>query len=114
MGGFAANQAKKTLGGAAPSVVGDGCDLQFHTDLVGIRAEVSVLLRPGETLYVRLLPQGSARSVICATEAGGIVGTLAAFRGLANLIACMEIGVQYVALVETASATRCSVFVIRQ
>jgi hypothetical protein len=39
---------------------------------------------------------------------------LAAFRGLAQLIGCMDAGAAYIAVVEQSSATRCAVQVTRQ
>jgi hypothetical protein len=115
MGGYAPEQVKKSQGGAAPpTIVGDGCDLQFYTDLVGVRAQVSATLSVSETLSVSLRAQGAVRSAVCSTAAGEVVGTLAAFRGLSRLIGCIESSVQYVAHVEFASATRCAVRVVRR
>lgn len=55
MGGNAPEQIKKTKGGAAPpTVVGDGCDLVFQTDLVGVQSSISTALNKDDELSVRL------------------------------------------------------------
>ncbi|WP_024879203.1 hypothetical protein [Methylosinus sp. LW3] len=115
MGGYAPDQIKKTKGGAAPpTIVGDGCDLAFQTDLVGVQSRISGGLNKNDELVISLHVQGSIRSVVCETKAGAVVGTLAAFRGLSRLIGCLEQGVGYVAVVEAASFSRCSVKVFRR
>ncbi len=115
MGGYAPDQIKKSKGGAAPpTVVGDGCDLEFQTDLVGVQSTVSAGLNKGAILLVSLRAQGHIRSVVCETAGGAVVGTLAAFRGLSQLMGCLEQGVGYVALIEEASFSRCSVKVFRR
>lgn len=115
MGGYAPDQIKKTKGGAVPpTVVGDGCDLAFQTDLVGVQSRISSALIKDDELLVRLRIKDSIKSVVCESAAGAVVGTLAAFRGLSRLIGCLEQGVAYVAVVETASFSRCSVKVFRR
>lgn len=115
MAGFANNPVKRTRWGAKPSqVVGDGCDLEFTTDLVGVRSDISAALEPGDRLIVAIHQRDQVRSAVCQTHKGDVVGTLAAFVGLARLLACMYDGVTYLAFVQTASATRCSVRVLRQ
>ncbi|WP_145723499.1 hypothetical protein [Mesorhizobium tianshanense] len=91
----------------------DGCDVRFNVDLVGVRPDQVKGLETGEALLVQISENGKWRSLVCVTNGGGIVGTLAAFQGLARLIACVETGARYIAIVEVASATRCSVEVIR-
>ncbi len=115
MGGYAPEQIRKTRGGAAPpNVVGDGCDLTFQTDLVGVQSSISKTLLTGDELGIRLHIRGQIRSALCETSAGEVVGTLAAFRGLSRLIGCLEQGVEYVAVVETATFSRCTVKVFRR
>ena len=115
MGGYAPDQIKKTKGGAkSPASIGDGCDLAFQTDLVGVQSSISAELNKDDELTVCLRIQGKIRSVVCETTAGAVVGTLAAFRGVSRLIRCLEQGVAYVAFVETASFSRCSVKVFRR
>jgi hypothetical protein len=91
----------------------DNCDLRFRTDLMGVRAAVAESIRPGESLDVVLVRDGSMRSVVCQAGTRGTVGALSAFQGLAQLIACIEDGAQYSALVEKSSARSCTVFVAR-
>ncbi|QND63673.1 hypothetical protein HB777_07015 [Mesorhizobium loti] len=114
MAGFSPRHIQRAPGGAAPTKVGDGCDLEFRLDLVGIRTEVTSLLAVGEILTVRLVEHGTARSIVCTNLTGEVAGTLAAFRGLAQLIGCMDAGAAYIAAVEQSSATRCAVQVTRQ
>lgn len=115
MGGYGPDQIKKTKRGTSPpTIVGDGCDLVFQTDLVGVQSSVSSGLNKGEALAVCIHVRGSIRSVVCETSAGSVVGTLAAFRGLSRLIGCLEQGVGFVAVVETASYSRCAVKVFRR
>jgi hypothetical protein len=115
MAGFATNQVRRSRWGAKPSLVeGDGCNLRFTTDLVGVRSEVSATLAQGDPLDVRIRQRGEIRSAVCETAAGEVVGTLAAFVGLARLLACMEGGASYLAYVHLASSTRCSVEVLRR
>ncbi|WP_143750534.1 MULTISPECIES: hypothetical protein [unclassified Mesorhizobium] len=114
MAGFSPRHIQRAPGGAAPTKVGDGCDLEFRLDLVGIRTEVTSWLTGGEILTVRLVENATARSVVCSNSTGDVAGTLAAFRGLSQLIGCMATGAVYIAVVEQSSATRCAVQVIRR
>lgn len=110
MAGFPANHVRRSRWGAKPSqIVSDGCALRFTTDLVGVRSDVSSRLTQGDRLEVSIRRRGDTRSAVCVTATGDVVGTLAAFVGLARLLACMESGVTYLAYVHVASATRCSV-----
>lgn len=115
MAGFPSNQVRRSRWGAKPSrIVGDGCDLKFTTDLVGVRSDVSSRLEFGDQLDVTIRRVGEIRSAVCVTATGEVVGTLAAFVGLARLLTCMENGAIYFASVQVTSATRCSVEVSRQ
>jgi|HubBroStandDraft_4_1064222.scaffolds.fasta_scaffold265284_1 hypothetical protein len=91
----------------------DECDLRFRTDLMGVRTMAAESIKPGDSLEVVLLREGGMRSVVCQTRAHEVVGALSAFPGLAQLIACIEGGTQYAALVEKSSARSCTVFVSR-
>lgn len=82
-----------------------------HIDLVGIRSEACKALAVGDTLEVVLVENGVARSAVCMTVGGEVVGTLAAFIGLAHLISQIESGERFVAHVEAVSPFRCSVLV---
>jgi hypothetical protein len=114
MGGYSANKTRKILGDVpATRNLADPCDLQFRVDLVGVISEISRKLSAGDVLEVALVTRDSTRSVVCRLMPDNVVGTLAAFRGLAQLISCIERGNVYVAHVETASPVRCSVMVVR-
>lgn len=113
MAGFSSKPVRRTRWGASPSrIVGDTCDLMFITDLVGVRTEISAALHSGEELRVSIRRRGEIRSAVCETRSGETVGALAAFIGLARLLRCIDEGVKYRAIVQFASATRCSVEVV--
>lgn len=90
----------------------DPCDLQFRTDLVGVRPAI-LDVQQGDTLDVELVEQGGARSVVCLTEEKQVVGALAAFQGFAQLIRCLALKNQYLAEVEVVSKSQCTVLVRR-
>jgi hypothetical protein len=114
MGGYSANKTRKILSSVPAKREGaDSCDLQFRVDLVGVISEVSRTLDVGDALDVALVTRGSTRSVVCQVARDKVVGTLAAFRGLAQMISCMEDGNVYVAHIEAASSVRCAVRVER-
>jgi hypothetical protein len=113
MAGFAPKNIRSAASGPIPITIGDSCDLRFNLDLVGVRAEVLGDLRIGNTLLVRIVDNGKMRSVTCVATGNKIVGTLAAFRGLAQLIACIEKGAVYLAHIDFVSSSRCSVAVFR-
>jgi hypothetical protein len=113
MGGYSSSKTRKVaVSELSTTHAQGGCDLQFRVDLVGIRSEISTILVSNDILEVILLSQDQARSVVCR-KGTAVVGTLAAFRGLAKLIACLEQGHEFVAYVEAASSTRCTVLVQR-
>lgn len=91
----------------------DPCDLRFRTDLVGVRVGIEGV-EPRDTLAIELRSKGAIRSVVCVSGQGAIVGTLAAFQGLAQLIRCLAQENRYVAVVETVSLTQCTVLVHRE
>jgi hypothetical protein len=113
MGGYSATKTRKIIAllpaAANPA---DPCDLRFLVELVGVRSEVSRTLKVGDELVVALIARGSTRSAV-VMSGGDVVGTLAAFRGLAQLISCIDRGHGYSAHVEAASPVRCSVLVER-
>lgn len=80
---------------------------------VGVRPEVAVGLTVGSRLTVAIEVRGSARSVVCKTSSGEVAGALAAFRGLAQLINCLDGGTSFGATVQAASSTQCNVLVRR-
>lgn len=75
-------------------------------DLVGVRRDVASAVRPGEELRVSINPDGAT---VCATADGRVVGALAAFTGLSNLIQRLYAGGAYVARVEEVTPTSCRV-----
>jgi hypothetical protein len=90
------------------------CDnIKFRIDLMGVRVENSKKVRAGDVLQVRLVRDGDMRAVVCQTDLGDPIGAVSAFPGLAQLIDCLEKGVEYSASVERSSAQSCSVFVAR-
>lgn len=93
--------------------VEDPCDLQFRTDLVGVRPSIANV-QVGHTLTVSLIELRGARSVVCTTADGQPVGALAAFRGLAQLMRCLAQNQRYVAGVEAVSRSQCTVLVRRE
>ena len=113
MAGYAPKSLRHAAPSQKPTILADGSDLRFSVDLVGVRPEQAASLRTGDALLVEISKNGKWRSLVCLTNGGGIVGTLAAFQGLAQLIAYVEAGTRYVAVVEFASTTRCAVEVIR-
>lgn len=113
MGGYAPKGVRQAATSRRPVVSEDGCDLRFNVDLVGVRPDQVQGIETGDALLVQISENGKWRSLVCVTNGGGVVGTLAAFQGLAQLIACVDTGARYIAVVEFASATRCSVEVIR-
>lgn len=96
-------------------VVGtDGeCNQHFRIDLMGIRGAEAARLRAGDVLKVILHSEAAMKAVVCQSAEGAVVGALSAFPGLAELIACLERGFAYDALVEKASAIACTVYVSR-
>lgn len=97
----------------SPSNPDDPCDLHFIVDLVGVQIAIIPTIHMGATLQVAVSTLGEARSVVCVTKEGAILGSLAAFRGLAQLINCLEQGVKFVAAVQSVSPTHCTVSVYR-
>ena len=91
----------------------DPCDFDLEIDLVGLQPSTAASLRSGDLLIVDLAPMPPAVSVVCRTSAGDVVGALSAFLGLTQMIACLRKGVDYRAMVISASSTRCTV-VVRQ
>jgi len=89
----------------------DKCDIEVTVDLIGVRRDVAVKVKEGDVLGVGLTSTGENSSAVCSTADGEIVGALAAFPGIAQLIQCIAEGVAYRALVEVAGPTRCQVTV---
>jgi len=112
MGGMKPPTPKRS-GRGVGTAGGDGCDMRFRIDLMGVRAQVAATVRPGDVLEVVIVREGQLRAVVCETERGDRVGSVSAFPGLAKLIECLGAGVRYSALVERANARSCAVLVMR-
>ena len=91
----------------------EGCDLEFNVDLVGVNPAVSADLEAGDRLSVKAIAKGEITCVVCTDDKGRVVGTLAAFRGLAQLINCIAKGATYAADIYAVTRTRCAVTVTR-
>lgn len=113
MGGMKPTAPKQSAARRRQASGDDQCDLRFRTDLMGVRPAAATSVKPGDRLEVVLLREGVMRSVVCRTHEHDVVGALSAFPGLAQLIACIEDGAQYAALVEKSTARSCTVFVSR-
>ncbi len=113
MAGYAPTSARHAAAKSKPVVLDDSCDLSFELDLVGFRPDEVKGLEKGDELLVQISMSGKWRSLVCVTNGGEIVGTLAAFQGLAQLISCVDGGVRYIAVIQFVSASRCSVAVLR-
>ena len=112
---------RKKGGGGGGGGGGDGddpggddvCHLSFETDLAAVDPEVAETLEQGETLTVGLMEQAGYPAVVCRTNDGRRVGSLANVEDLAQLIACMRAGHRYQAEIRRVAKTFCSVFVER-
>lgn len=90
---------------------GEPCDIDLEIDLVGLQPTAVVTLIAGHMLHVALAEMPPEVSVVCQTSTGQVVGSLSAFLGLTQLIACIRQGIAYRAVVLVASPTRCAVIV---
>jgi hypothetical protein len=91
----------------------DRCDLNFSVDLSAVDLSVLRTLSPGTILGVGLANVGNFEAVVCRNSAGEVVGTLAAFEGLAGLIDCIRRGYRYAATVVRINGAACTVHVRR-
>jgi invasion protein IalB len=91
----------------------DRCDLDFTVDLSAVNLPVVRTLAAGAVLAVALASIGNLEAVVCRTPGGDMVGTLAAFEGLADLIDCMRRGNNYSATVVRINGATCTIHVQR-
>ena len=91
----------------------DDCDLDFAVDLSAVNLQVVRTLAVGAVFGVDLMPIGKLEAVVCRRAAGDVVGTLAAFEGLVNLIDCLRRGNHYSAGVVRINGATCTVHVRR-
>jgi hypothetical protein len=91
----------------------DRCDLDLNVELSAVRPQPLRQLAVGSTLAVDLAAVGNLQAVVCKTPTADVVGTLAAFEGLADLIDCIRRGNSYSATVLRLSGASCAVHVQR-
>jgi hypothetical protein len=91
----------------------DLCDLDFTVGLSAVNLPVIQTLATGVVLAVVLMPVGNLEAVVCLKSGGDLVGTLAAFQGLADLIDCLRRGNSYSATVVRIYGATCNVHVRR-
>jgi hypothetical protein len=103
----------KKAGLAKGKISSDNCDLDFTVDLSAVNLSVVRTLAVGAILAVDLAQVGNLEAVVCRHPAGDVVGTLAAFEGLAGLIDCMRRGNRYSAKVVRLNGATCTVNVRR-
>jgi hypothetical protein len=113
MGGYDLKRRRSIMVAEPQRKGNDPCDLSFRVDLVGVRSSVLERITQGHVLEVALIDCGQAVSAVCRIDGGEIVGALAAFRGLAQLIRCLNEGVQFNAYVTMVTPARCEVRVER-
>jgi hypothetical protein len=92
----------------------DPCDLKFEIDLSAVDLNVLRRTAVGSTLVVDLVGVGGLESVVCRRVGeSDVLGSLAAFEGLADLIDCIRRKNRYSAKVLYIDRARCSVRVGR-
>jgi hypothetical protein len=89
----------------------DPCEIEFDVDLSGVNVSVAAGLVVGTVLRVELTVINGFDVVVCRTTAGAVVGSLAAFPGLATLVGCMRGGRRYAATVTALNGTNVGVHV---
>ncbi len=95
--------------GGASAPPADICDLTIDTDLEGVRATALAKVSVGDTLVVDLDTAAGFPVAVCKMADGTIVGALAAFRKLAQLISCLRNGVLYEVQVTHIGSGSCHV-----
>jgi hypothetical protein len=90
--------------------VWDACDLTIDVDLEGVRAAAVVGLKNGDVLDLELVQTASYPVVICKRPDGTVVGSLAAFLSVTQLVKCLRMGVQYDVSVTHVNSKSCHVF----
>lgn len=88
----------------------DACDLTIDVDLEGVRTVALVGLKSGDALYLELVQTGSYPVIICKKQGGTVVGSLAAFLSVSQLVKCLQMGVQYEISVTQVDSGSCHVF----
>lgn len=99
-------------GGTAASGGKNPCEMSFEIDLAGVRSEVLKQIAIHAELEVALAPAGQYQAVVCCLKGtASVVGSLAAFQGLATLIRCISDGNVYTATVLKIEKGTCRVAV---
>jgi hypothetical protein len=88
----------------------DACDLTIDVDLEGIRPAALTNLKIGDALILELLQSASYPVIVCKKQDGTIVGSLAAFLKISQLVRCLQAGVQYDVRVAQLGSGACRVF----
>lgn len=91
----------------------DACALRFAVDLESVDPAVLAGVPVGTTCAVALNRQGGYDVVVVVAPAGGVVGSLSGFPGLATLLRCIRDGNVYEATVTAKAANTCTVLVTR-
>ncbi|WAJ29541.1 hypothetical protein [Antarcticirhabdus aurantiaca] len=100
-------------GGTGGGSGADDCALRFDVDLESVDPAVLAVVPVGTDCAVTLHRQGGYDVAVVVAPAGGIVGSLSGFRGLATLLRCIRDGNVYVAAVTARTANTCHVLVTR-
>lgn len=90
-------------GGSSP------CDISIDVDLEGIRPAALEGLRVGSILTITLQPSITFPVVTCVRPDGTVVGSLAGFRYLAQLIDCLKQDVEYQVIITAIGPGNCHV-----
>lgn len=97
-------------GGGQSDDAPDACDLTIDVDLEGVRAGALTNLNIGDALHLELVQAESYPVIICKKQDGVIVGSLAAFLSITQLVKCLQMGVSYDVRVVHLSNGTCHVF----
>ena len=98
-----------------PPEPGNPCEQDFRAPLTAVRAATVAKYTLAGDLDVGLAKEGEFVTVVCRVPGTNeVVGSLAAFRGVRELIRCLEQGFEYLARVVTHSATQVEVHVRRK
>ena len=87
----------------------DPCNLTIDVDLEGVRVDSLHGLVFGNKLRVRLDRSGSLRSAVGVRKNGVVVGSLSSFRNVAQLLNCLERGVEYEVIISRITKSSCHV-----
>jgi hypothetical protein len=92
----------------------DRCDLSFEVDLSGVNAALLRAITVGSPLDVSIIRVQGFETAACTPPGGrDVVGTLAAFEGLADLIECIKLRNVYTATVVFFDRGTCRVAIRR-